>query len=57
MRSWQARPADKPAYLSWLAVALADANESEEAAHTASRMLDLSADLPATAPPSVPAWS
>ncbi|MFI6458553.1 transcriptional regulator [Streptosporangium amethystogenes] len=32
-------------YLSWLAVALADANEPEEAAHTASRMLDMSADL------------
>ncbi|GGL19197.1 hypothetical protein GCM10014719_21640 [Planomonospora parontospora subsp. antibiotica] len=32
-------------YLSWLAVALADANEPEEAAHTASRMLDLSVDL------------
>lgn len=32
-------------YLSWLAVALADANEPEEAARTASRMLDISADL------------
>ncbi|MGJ6969812.1 transcriptional regulator [Streptosporangium sp. G11] len=32
-------------YLSWLSVALADANEPEEAAHTASRMLDMSADL------------
>ncbi|MGP4024556.1 helix-turn-helix domain-containing protein [Actinomadura sp. 3N407] len=31
-------------YLSWLAVALADANEPEEAAKTARRMLDLSAD-------------
>jgi transcriptional regulator with XRE-family HTH domain len=33
-------------YLSWLAVALADANEPEEAAHTARRMLELSADMP-----------
>ncbi|WP_245691161.1 transcriptional regulator [Sinosporangium album] len=32
-------------YLSWLVVALADANEPEEAARTAARMLDLSADL------------
>jgi hypothetical protein len=32
-------------YLSWPAVALADANEPEEVAHTASRMLDMSADL------------
>jgi tetratricopeptide (TPR) repeat protein len=32
-------------YLSWLSVALADANEPEEAVHTASRMLDMSADL------------
>jgi hypothetical protein len=32
-------------YLSYLAVALADANEPEEAAHAASRMLDLSADV------------
>lgn len=31
-------------YLSWLAVALVDANEPEEAAKTARRMLDLSAD-------------
>lgn len=30
-------------YLSWLAVALVDANEPEEAAKTARRMLDLSA--------------
>jgi transcriptional regulator with XRE-family HTH domain len=29
-------------YLSWLAVAYADANEPEQAAHTAARMLDLS---------------
>lgn len=33
-------------YLSWLAVALADANEPEEAAHTARRVLALSADMP-----------
>lgn len=32
-------------YLSWLAVALVDANEPEEAAGTARRMLDLSADF------------
>lgn len=32
-------------YLSWLAVALADANEAEEAAATARRMLALAADL------------
>lgn len=32
-------------YLSWLAVALADANEPEEAAATASRVLDLSAEV------------
>ncbi|WP_235834181.1 transcriptional regulator [Actinomadura logoneensis] len=32
-------------YLSWLAVALADANEPEEAATVASRMLALSADV------------
>ncbi|MEV5569311.1 transcriptional regulator [Spirillospora sp. NPDC052269] len=32
-------------YLSWLAVALADANEPEEAATVANRMLDLSADV------------
>jgi hypothetical protein len=32
-------------YLSWLAVALADANEPEEAATTARRMLDLTADF------------
>ncbi|MFC4584912.1 transcriptional regulator [Sphaerisporangium corydalis] len=32
-------------YLSWLAVALADAREPEEAAATAARMLELSADL------------
>jgi tetratricopeptide (TPR) repeat protein len=32
-------------YLSWLTVALADANEPEEAAATAERMLTLSADL------------
>ncbi|MFG1850744.1 helix-turn-helix domain-containing protein [Actinomadura geliboluensis] len=32
-------------YLSWLAVALVDANEPEEAAATARRMLDLSADF------------
>ena len=32
-------------YLSWLAVALADANEPEEAAATAGRMLALSADV------------
>lgn len=32
-------------YLSWLAVALADANEPEEAASTAARVIDLSADL------------
>jgi transcriptional regulator with XRE-family HTH domain len=32
-------------YLSWLAVAYADANEPEEAAATAERMLTLSADL------------
>ncbi|MFI9252469.1 helix-turn-helix transcriptional regulator [Streptomyces sp. NPDC053069] len=32
-------------YLSWLAVAYADANEPEEAAATAQRMLTLSADL------------
>ncbi|MFD0856479.1 transcriptional regulator, partial [Actinomadura adrarensis] len=31
-------------YLSWLAVALVEANEPEEAAATARRMLDLSAD-------------
>ncbi|GLY88609.1 helix-turn-helix domain-containing protein [Actinoallomurus iriomotensis] len=33
-------------YLSWLAVALTDANEPEEAAKTASRMLDLAEDFP-----------
>ncbi|MCO6009040.1 helix-turn-helix domain-containing protein [Actinoallomurus purpureus] len=33
-------------YLSWLAVALADANEPEEAANTARRMFELSADMP-----------
>ncbi|WP_308164883.1 transcriptional regulator, partial [Nonomuraea sediminis] len=33
-------------YLSWLAVALVDAGEPEEAAAAAHRMLDLSADLP-----------
>ncbi|MEU0967853.1 helix-turn-helix transcriptional regulator [Streptomyces sp. NPDC005917] len=32
-------------YLSWLAVAYADANEPEEAADTASRMFELSADV------------
>ncbi|TDD18925.1 transcriptional regulator [Nonomuraea diastatica] len=32
-------------YLSWLAVALADANEPEEAASTARRMLELSQDV------------
>ncbi|WP_285496078.1 transcriptional regulator [Actinomadura sp. NBRC 104425] len=32
-------------YLSWLAVALADANEPEQAAATASRMRELSADV------------
>ncbi len=32
-------------YLSWLAVALADANEPEEAAATARRMFDLTADF------------
>jgi tetratricopeptide (TPR) repeat protein len=32
-------------YLSWLAVALADAHEPEEAARTAQRMLELSIDL------------
>lgn len=32
-------------YLSWLVVALADANEPEEAACTAGRLLDLSADV------------
>lgn len=32
-------------YLSWLAVALTDANEPEEAARTAARLLDLSADI------------
>lgn len=32
-------------YLSWLAVALADANEPEEAARTGRRMLELSADV------------
>jgi len=33
-------------YLSWLAVALTNANEPEEAAKTASRMLDLAEDFP-----------
>jgi hypothetical protein len=33
-------------YLSWSAVALTDANELEEAARTASRMLDLAEDFP-----------
>ncbi|TDD63721.1 helix-turn-helix domain-containing protein [Actinomadura rubrisoli] len=33
-------------YLSWLAVALADANEPEEAASTAGRLLHLTADFP-----------
>jgi tetratricopeptide (TPR) repeat protein len=33
-------------YLSWLAVALTDANEPEQAAKTASRMLDLAQDFP-----------
>ncbi|WP_344941647.1 transcriptional regulator [Actinomadura miaoliensis] len=32
-------------YLSWLAIALADANEPEQAAAAASRMLELSADV------------
>ncbi|MFI7705657.1 transcriptional regulator [Nonomuraea sp. NPDC049480] len=32
-------------YMSWLAVALADANEPEEAARAAGRVLDLSADV------------
>ncbi|MFB9247806.1 hypothetical protein ACFFWE_06165 [Sphaerisporangium melleum] len=32
-------------YLSWLAVALADANEPEEAAKAAGRMFDLSSDV------------
>ncbi|SEG92205.1 Helix-turn-helix domain-containing protein [Thermomonospora echinospora] len=32
-------------YLSWLAVALADANEPEEAANTTRRILDLTSDL------------
>ncbi|GII00555.1 hypothetical protein [Planobispora takensis] len=32
-------------YPSWLAVALADADEPEEAAHTAFRLLELSAGL------------
>ncbi|GAA2916234.1 hypothetical protein GCM10020221_10090 [Streptomyces thioluteus] len=32
-------------YLSWLVVALADANEPEEAAATAERMIALSADV------------
>lgn len=32
-------------YLSWLAIAYADANEPEEAAATAERMLTLSADI------------
>lgn len=32
-------------YLSWLAVAYADANEPEEAARTAQRMLEMSADV------------
>lgn len=32
-------------YLSWLAVALVDANEPEEAASVAARVLDLSADV------------
>ncbi|GII62831.1 hypothetical protein Skr01_29160 [Sphaerisporangium krabiense] len=32
-------------YLSWLAVALADANEPEESARVAARMLELSADV------------
>jgi hypothetical protein len=33
-------------YLSWLAVAYADANEPEAAAHTAHRMIHLAGDLP-----------
>ena len=32
-------------YLSWLAVALADANEPEDAAQAATRMLTMSADV------------
>ncbi|WP_119728055.1 helix-turn-helix domain-containing protein [Thermomonospora amylolytica] len=36
---------ERALYLSWLAVALVDANEPEEAANTARRMLDLTADL------------
>lgn len=32
-------------YLSWLVVALADANDPEEAARTAGRLLDLAADV------------
>nr|WP_191910328.1 hypothetical protein [Microbispora cellulosiformans] len=46
LRRYDATPARELAlYLSWLAVALADANEPEEAARTASRMFDLSRDL------------
>lgn len=40
------RPGECSSYLSWLAVALTDANEPEEAAKTASRMLDLAEDFP-----------
>lgn len=36
---------ERALYLSWLAVALADANEPEQAAAAASRMLELSADI------------
>jgi hypothetical protein len=32
-------------YLSWLAVALADANEPEESAQTAARVISLSSDV------------
>ena len=36
---------ERALYLSWLAVALADANEPEDAAATAARVLDLSAEV------------
>ncbi|MFI0453419.1 helix-turn-helix domain-containing protein [Actinomadura sp. 6N118] len=41
-----ARTRELALYLSWLVVALADANEPEEAARAARRMLDLTADFP-----------
>ncbi|MFI0453413.1 helix-turn-helix domain-containing protein [Actinomadura sp. 6N118] len=41
-----ARTRELALYLSWLVIALADANEPEEAASAARRMLDLTSDFP-----------